>query len=562
MQPRWYQHEAEQAAWEFLCSQRGSPVIVSPTGSGKSLLIAMLCRTAIEKSHRRVIMAMHRKELIQQNAEKIRALIPSLDVGIYSAGMKSRDTDHDIVCCGIQSAFRRAEEFGARHLVLIDEVHLVPSDGEGMYRTFLTDLRKYNPELRMIGLTATPFRTGEGKLCGSDKLFQKICYDVPIKRLIDEGFLCSVTNKPTQTNFDTSGLHIRGGEFINHEVERLFSFDQQTVEAACREIVSLTQGRHSVLVFCSGVEHAENVAEIIQSVTGERAGCVTGETMPIERTTLLSDFKNQRLRFLTNCDVLTTGFDAPCIDAIAILRATASAGLFAQMVGRGFRVDASKTDCVLLDFGENLQRHGPIDDPMFGRKEKQRGSGGMEGGLVKTCPNCNEQVPAAATECECGWQFPRKLKHKEKADQESALLAEAQEPEEWIVEEIHMSRHRKKKATPDDPDTLRVDYVCVPVEGSGNLARQTISEWVCLEHEGFPRKKALRWWAQRSRSAVSDIDDAIDLWQRGAIATPERITTKREGKFFRIVGYQLDERPETWSEEAVDFDFEPIEVGF
>lgn len=235
-----------------------------------------------------------------------------------------------------------------------------------------------------------------------------------------------------------------------------------------------------------------------------------------------------------------------------------SPGLFAQIVGRGFRVDPSKTDCVCLDFGENIKRHGPIDSPEFGQESQSKGTGE---GPQKTCPNCQEDVPAGLMECVCGFQFPerkRTNKHDRQSDQESALLAEQVAPQEWIVESVEWSRHRKKKGTPSDPDTLRVDYACALAEsGGGNLARETISEWVCLEHEGFARLKAARWWREHSLAPVPvNIDEAIELWQRGAVIMPERIRTQREGRWYRVVGREIDERPTEWADEIASVGFE------
>ena len=364
MTPRYYQSESVESAWAHLCTQAGSPVIVLPTGAGKSLCIAMLCRDAVERFSGRVIVLAHRRELLEQNAEKIRVLMRELDIGIYSAGLNSRDTEHDIVLGGIQSVYNKAHEFGSRQLVLIDEVHLVPSDGEGMYKTFLSKMREINPNIRMIGLTATPFRTGDGKLCRPDALFQRICYSAPIGKLISEGYLCNLTTTHADCSVGTSGLHIRAGEFVSGEMAALFN-DDAKIRTACLEIISKTAGRKSTLIFCAGVQHAQSVAEKIAELTGEECGLVTGETLPIERASLLSRFKSGSLKRLCNCDVLTTGFDAPGIDAIAVLRATASPGLFAQICGRGLRTSPNKTNCLILDFGSNVKRHGPIDAPDY-----------------------------------------------------------------------------------------------------------------------------------------------------------------------------------------------------
>lgn len=557
MKARWYQSEAVDAAWVHLCSQPGSPVIVLPTGAGKSLCIAMLCQKAREFSGRIIVLA-HRKELLEQNAEKIRSF--GLDVGIYSAGLKSRDTDHDVVLGGIQSVYDKAGEFGPRQLVLIDEVHLVPSDGEGMYQTFLKNLRELNPRCRMVGLTATPFRTGDGKLCRPDALFQRICYSAPIGKLIEEGYLCNLTTKAADASVDTSELHIRGGEFVSGEMAALFS-DIAKIRVACAEVIAKTPGRKSTLIFCAGVQHAQTVAEVIQEITGEECGLVTGDTLPMERAALLRRFRIGELKRLCNCDVLTTGFDAPGIDCIAVLRATASPGLFAQICGRGLRISPNKTDCLILDFGSNVKRHGPIDDPQYG--EQSKGGKGNGDAPTKTCPNCEEPCALSARECGCGFTFPpRELARHEGTAGEDAILAADIKPTHWIVEEVRMSRHKKKGGTPDDPDTLRVDYVCQPcAELNGNLTERTISEWICLEHGGFIRTKAFKWWSQRSNAEINDIDDAVAMFHRGAVATPTAISTKPDGKFLRIVGYELDEKPTEWREAGIpNFGFDEMGI--
>lgn len=359
--PRWYQSQANAAVWEYLGSKSGNCVAVLPTGAGKSLLIALLIQQALEFGGRVVVLA-HRKELLQQNADEIRGLIPGVDVGIYSAGLKSREIHNAVVVAGIQSVFRKAEDLGRRHLVIVDEAHLISDLEESMYGQFLSAM-KANEGLRIVGLTATPFRTGAGPICGPERIFQRVVFEAKTAQLIAEGFLCSITNKVAEAEVNTDKVGLRGGEFVESEMQAAFDVDEK-VQAACAEILDKTQDRHSILVFASGIHHAEQIAELLPG-----SAVVTGETMPIERAETLRRFVAGELRFLVNVDVLTTGFNAKCVDAIAILRATMSPGLFCQMVGRGLRLHDSKTNCLLLDFGGNIARHGSIDDENFGRSE-------------------------------------------------------------------------------------------------------------------------------------------------------------------------------------------------
>ena len=596
MEARYYQRESVEAVWQHLCNKAGNPVIVLPTGAGKSICIAMLCRDAVQKFAGRVIVLAHRKELLQQNAEKIKLLDSSLDVGLHSAGLNRCQINESIIIAGIQSVYRKAHEFGPRQLVVVDESHLVGSDSESMYQQFFSDLRQINPNLRVVGLTATAFRTGEGRICRPDALFQEICYSAQIRKLIQEGYLSNLVTVPADSTVDTSNLHIRGGEFILSEMNSLFD-DDKKIDASCREIIAKTVGRKSTLVFCPGVFHAAKTARRIEELTGEECGLVTGDTLPMERAGLISRFKNGSLKRLCNVDVLTTGFVAPGIDAIAVLRATMSPGLFAQICGRGLRVANEKEDCLILDFGENLKRHGPLDSETFGHQSKGGRGSGKGDAPIKTCPACEEECPISARFCECGWKFPDPAIAKHETNPDGSPIFEADIPAtKWIVEEVFVARHKKKNAEPGTPDTLRVDYSCVPVDENvrscpacknifqhdsdfevidvidkgphskqmkcskcdahvkwvsktGNLERKTISEWVCLEHEGFARKKAALWWSARSNSDCPDIDGALSLWGRGAVATPTHILTKPQGKFVRIISYELDEKPDQWAED-------------
>lgn len=551
MNPRWYQTEANRATWEYLANNSGSPIVVLPTGAGKSLLSALVIKQALEFGGRVIVLA-HRKELLQQNAEAIHRFIPGADVGIYSAGLNSKQVLNDVLVCGIQSIYRKAAELGERHLILIDECHLCSESDESMYGSFVADMKQRNELLRLVGMSATPFRTGEGPICGKKKLFQRICFEAFTGDLIEQGFLCEITNKPSEQVIDTSSLKLRGGEFIESDLQKVFG-GADTVLTACQEIVEKTQDRKSILVFCSGVLHAENVADFLRTLTGERTAVITGDTLPIERAAYLQQFKTGELRWLVNCDVLTTGFDAPCIDAIAILRATMSPGLFAQMVGRGLRKHDSKQNCLILDFGGNIERHGSLDDRNYGRARSSKPGSAQpqeRNGRGRECLNCKLDVPAGEPECpECGFRFPGR--HQANADTDSQLTGEVPQ-ETWIVEACKWGTHYKRN-DPEAPPTLRIDYECQPVDvPSGNLTAKHVSEWVCLQHENFARVKACLWWEQHSLSEVPEtIAEAIDLLDRGACRMPSRITTVKDGKYTRIKSVEfVDEMPEDWLEET------------
>jgi DNA repair protein RadD len=545
LEPRWYQLQANDAVWNYLAEKQGNCVVVLPTGAGKSLLIALLIRQALEFGGRVVVLA-HRKELLQQNADEIRSLIPGVDVGIYSAGLKSKEIHNAVVVAGIQSVFRKAVDLGRRHLVLVDECHLISDLEESMYQQFFAGIAQEG--LRIVGLTATAFRTGTGPICGPDRQFQRIVFEAKTAQLITEGFLCPITNKVADCEVNTDNVALRGGEFVESEMQAAFGGDKGAVVLACNEVFEKCRDRKSILIFASGVSHAEDIAIILGGITRERVGVVTGETLDIERATMLADFKAGRLRWLVNCDVLTTGFNARCVDAIAILRATMSPGLFCQMVGRGLRLHESKTNCLLLDFGGNIARHGSIDDDNFGRATESKGRAAVaaENGRGKQCPACELDVAASRTTCpECGFVFPRKkeVTHDSTADTDSQLTG-PMPAEEWTVVDVIYKRHVKR----DDelaPPTLRVDYVVS--KGEGNLQRQVIPEWVCLQHVkgNYGKTMAGLWWERRSDCEEPDtIDDALSLLAMGVARKPSKIKTKKDGKWTKIVSCEFDcEKP-------------------
>ena len=552
-----YQIAAVDAVYEHLRTRDDNPAIVLPTAAGKSWVIAQIVRDAVQKWNGRVLVLAHVKELLEQNADKIQQLCAELSVGVYSAGLNRRDTEHAVIVAGIQSVYKRACELGAFDLVVVDEAHLIAPDGEGMYRTFLADAKVVNPHLRVIGLTATPFRLSSGAICTPDGILNHICYEVGVRELIRDGFLCPLVTKAGINKADFDRLHVRGGEFVADEVEDLMD-DDRLVEAACGEIIAYTANRQAVLIFASGVRHAEHVRRVLQDRHGVECGLVTGETPPSERAELIARFRGDTaaellplrpLKYLVNVNVLTTGFDAPNIDCVAILRPTMSPGLWYQMVGRGFRLHPGKQNCLVLDFGGNALRHGPVDQL---KMPDAPGHGSGEA-PAKECPECQAVISAGYARCpECGYEFPppERQKHDAKAATAGVLSGQVTDTEYEILD-VRYSVHTKRDAPPDAPKTMRVDY---------RIGQFTsVSEWVCFEHSGYARWKAAAWWKARSFDPVpATAEEAVALANCGALALTKTITVRSVAgeRFDRIVDYELGEKPEAvWQATAVgDFD--------
>ncbi|MBP7748458.1 MAG: DEAD/DEAH box helicase family protein, partial [Phycisphaerae bacterium] len=451
MQLRPYQLEAVAAVYRHLRERDDHPCVVIPTAGGKTPVVAHICRDAVQLWGGKVLVLAHVKELLEQAAEKLRAVAPDLPFGLYSAGLKRRDLGYAVTVAGIQSVYQRAADIGRVDLVIVDEAHLIPPDGEGMYRTLLADMLRINPQMRVIGFTATPFRMRTGTICSPENILNAVCYEIGVRELIVQGYLCPLRTKAGTQKPDTDKLHVRAGEYVASEVEQLMDEDN-LVQAACREIIAHTQGRQAVLIFAAGVAHAQHVARVLHDRHGVECGFVCGDTLPFERDETLRRFRGGDLKYLVNVNVLTTGFDAPNIDCVALLRPTLSPGLYYQMVGRGFRLHPGKTDCVVLDFGGNVLRHGPVDQLCVDGRPPGAGEA-----PVKECPSCHELVAAGYATCPaCGHVFPpREMRQHERRASDAGILSDQVTRVDYDVEEVFYAVHTKRNAPPDAPRTLR-----------------------------------------------------------------------------------------------------------
>lgn len=522
---RSYQREAIQSLYDYFEVKIGNPLVVLPTGTGKSVVIAAFVREAVESfPDTRVLMVTHVKELIAQNYAALVRLWPEAPAGIYSAGLNKRDLDARILFCGIQSVHNKAVKIQQCDLVLVDEAHLIPRTSSTMYRRFLKELTEINPHLKVIGFTATPYRLDSGMLHkGREALFDAIAYDANVRDMIEQGYLCRITTKATEQELDVTGVHRRGGDFIQAELEDAID-DVETNRALVAEVIRKAGNRGSWLFFCAGKQHAGHLAEEL-ATQGIDVREVYGDTPAIERDRILSDFKAGRIRALCNVNVLTTGFDAPGVDLIAMCRPTESVGLYVQMCGRGTRLAEGKDNCLILDFAGNAKRHGPIDlIDGSGFHDAKATDDLQQKAPVKTCPECDEIVHAAVRRCPaCGHEFPPPKPAVAPQIIKAAVISTEIEPE-WIeVKDARFNLHVK----PDAPPSMRVSYLCGLV---------VYNEWVCFEHKGFPREKASAWWRRRAPGAPVPATTAEALERAGELPRPTHICVRQAGRYFDITG--------------------------
>ncbi len=523
-----YQRHAVDSIFAFFRTHRSShenPIVVQPTGTGKSHVIAGFIEDALKSwPHTRFMIATHRKELIEQDAAKIKEAWPACPVGIYSAGLGRRDATAQVVVGGIASITRNLEAFGRRDLLIIDECHLLSPNQESMYGKLIEHLRQVNPRLRVIGLSATPYRLGQGHLV-DDGIFTHVCCNQADIRWFDffiqKGYLAPVRPRRTSARANLEGVARRGGDFAAGQLQAAVDVDDLTL-AACQTMVQEGHDRRSWLIFASGVQHAIHVAEALQAM-GVAAAPIYGELPGAERDRLIADFKVGRLKALVNNNVLTTGFDHPPIDLVGMLRPTTSPSLWVQMVGRGMRPspETGKTDCLVLDFAGNTERLGPVNDPVLPRKRGAKGDGAPP---VKICPQCECYNHTTVRECYfCGYEFPINPNLSSDPSGAALLATDNTTVDEIDIERILRREHRKA----GKPPSLRVTYV---------RGLQQFDEWVCFEHGGHTRKMAEGWWAMRASTPCPDtVAEALERWDE--LVQPRKVRVWTGNKYPRVIDH-------------------------
>jgi DNA repair protein RadD len=569
-----YQTEAVDSVLNYWGNDGGNPLIEMATGTGKSVVLASLTKRLLTNwPDMRVLMLVHVKELVQQNATAILRAWPQAPLGINSAGLGRRDLHSQVLFGSIQSVYRIAERLGPRDVLMVDECHLMPRSGDGMYRSLLEELRDTVPDLRVVGFTATPYRLDTGRLDdGEGRLFDEVVYSYDLARAVADGYLSPLISRATATEIDVSGVARKGGEFVAGSLEAAAD-RSEVIEGACDEILQLAADRRSWLVFCSGIAHAAHVRDALRR-RGISCETVTGETPSGQRDSIFKAFKEGRIRALTGVQVFTTGFDAPGVDMIAMLRPTLSTCLYVQMLGRGTRpiypagfnpnaateserLDAIagsiKSNCLVLDFAGNTRRHGPVDAVTVKSKkkvdpddvesepcpacqiynpltaEKCRHCGHIL--KPKICPECEGiNVLSAFTCIHCGFIWKEKdlgPRHGEKAETDPVMTREIKD--KWIkVNNMRASRHQKFDG---GADSLVVQYQC---------GLRVYKEWICPEHVGYARAKFEQWWRALGGKlpAPKSISEALTRWLE--LAVVQDIIIARDGEWWRVVKRRVE----------------------
>lgn len=481
-----FQSEAVDKFFNSLATfQDSHPLIAMPTGTGKSVVIAMICERLLRLwPGRRIMILVHVKELVEQNEAELREIWPEAPTGIYSASLNRRDTLHPIIFGGCDSVVNNVEQFGHIDILLIDEAHLIAPVDNSVYQKIIGRLRNRNPYLRIGGLTATPFRLGQGLLVDTS-IFTEVCFDITdyesFNRLIAEGYLAPLIPQPTSAEVDLSEVGTTRADFNAGESDEAV---EKILYPALSECCAKAALRDHWIIFVPGIRTTEHASAILNEM-GIPTTFVHSKIKKTERKDRVEAYKANQFRCIVNAEILTTGFNYKPIDFIGMLRATMSPGLWVQMLGRGTRVAPGKRDCLVLDFAGNAKRLGPINDPKI-PKQKGKGNGDVP---IKICPKCSSYNHTRARFCcnaDCNFEFAVNLGIGQTAGNTELLRND--QPIIEMLDVTYVVYKKHVKATEGAIPCMKVTYFC---------GFQSFNEYICFEHRGAPRNNAKEWWRQR-----------------------------------------------------------------
>ena len=562
-----YQNDAVNAVLRHFKRKVDPAVLVLPTGAGKSLVIAELARIA----KGRVLVLAHVKELVEQNHAKYESY--GLQAGIYSAGLARKDRQDKVIFGSIQSVARADDSFFDKFsLLIIDECHRVSVEDDSQYHSVINRLKERSQRLCVLGLTATPYRLGlgwiyefhyHGFIASTEKRFFKSCvYELSLKYMIQHGYL----TPPIQIDapvacYDFSQLKLsREGRFSAIEIQKCLQEQDRVTPGIVEHIVKVAEERQGVMIFTSSVKHAQEILDLLPK---DDSTIVLGDTPGRERDEIIRSFKEKRIKFLVNVSVLTTGFDAPHVDLIALLRPTESISLFQQIVGRGLRLSPGKEDCLLLDytglgydlFDPEIEDKKPAEDTElvsvdcpqcgfsnqfwgrtdgagtvtehFGRKCKGAFEDPHSQELeicgyrfrFKVCDSCGSENDIAARECHSCSQalvdFDAKLK-------EAMALKDAHvmRPDTMILSKSRDKRNR---------DRLEIAYY--------DLDAQALKEYYYLDSEGqrkafFHSFVRMHLKLPASNLEVFSVDDAVD--KQSKFRMPQFVVARKKKYYWEV----------------------------
>ena len=489
--PRWYQQEAIDATIKFLTTEKGNGTLDMPTASGKAMTQAEIAKAVynIVPTHQMVFLT-DVTNLIGQNRDETLGQWPKAKTSIFSASYKEKSHKGELVFCGIQSVYKMAHLFKNVSVLFIDEIHRASLKAGSMYWRFFHELKKINPHIRIIGFSASPWKM-TGSIAGT-WICDKIIYKIPMRVLLDEGFLNPLVTPPMDIQADLSGVRISSsGEFNEEEMAKIMD-DDYLVKMAIKESIDKAVGRHSILVFASSVRHANHIKEALRS-HGEHSEIIIGDTVTDDRTETIRKFNNFELRWLISVGTLTTGFNSRVADCGVFLRATKSSSLWIQLLGRLMRIHESKIDGLVLCFGGNVARFGPVDQigpPPTKDEVKQ-----AKKTPFKQCGNCSKLVKYLEKVCPwCKEEFGSDIapNHGTEASTDDIMGSSESTIKNVPIDHVTFCKHHSQKS---GGKSLRITY---------HNGLETIHYYL-KNDSAYQRSIFCKWWGAFAAEGVNEV---------------------------------------------------------
>jgi len=365
-----YQTEALDALARGRAEGQKKQLVVLPTGSGKTIVAAEDIRRVVQQTGKGALFIAHRDELIKQPAEKIPLVWDDPDIGRVKA--KDNELGHEVTVASVQTIHRdrrlnQIVEAQKYSILYIDEAHHAAADS---YLKIINALVEANPEMLVVGLTATPVRADGTKM---KDVFSDITYEKSILDLIKEGYLADLELQQVPLDISIDGIHKTAGDLKPSEVRQVVT--KTHIMISMVDAWKNTAIQRRTIAFAVDVEHANQLAQCFQS-RGVKAEVIYGDMPHHLRVKRLEDFQKGKLQVLVNCMILTEGFDdialddAPPLSCIMLARPTLSQSLYIQQIGRGTRTAPLKKNCLILDFSYNSKRHSIVQLPhLFGLEQ-------------------------------------------------------------------------------------------------------------------------------------------------------------------------------------------------
>lgn len=563
MKLRYYQRESVNAVFDYWSEEAGHPLIDMATGTGKTNSMGTLMGEIVrDYPDMRIMNCTHVVELVEGNFKEFIGLWPFAPAGIFAAALGRRDAHATVLFAQLQTVWNKTRMIGHVDVLVIDEVHLVPSDGNTMYRRMIDDLFAINPDMKIVGYTATPYRLDSGRLDqGDDRLFDKVVYTYDIRSGIDDGYLTPITSKPVGTRLDVTGVGKLGGDYKKGALQA--AVDKTHLNRAIiDEVMDVESGRKTALFFCAGIEHATHMRDLVREA-GRICEVLSGKTPRGERRAMIEAYKRGEIWGICNDNVMSTGTNVPCIDLIVDCAPTASASRYVQRAGRATRViyppgfDAESVDAQTrrdaiaswvkpnaryMNFAGNIEAHGPVDRVV--PKEPGKGSGEAP---IKLCPidrpdkhgrlGCEEILHASLRVCwSCGYEFEFEETSKLSARSTNAPILSTSEPQ-WDNVNKRTFRHHPPKIAGNPPSVK-----CTLMVGL-----KAINTWLCPQHmehpnprsRQFPKSNADRFWL--SHGGAAPAPTSVEEWLERAdeLRPTEAVNLDwSKGKYPEVKGYR------------------------